>query len=96
MDTREIMIKAVHALLSSGSYDDLNEEQNSVVVEFETEIMKAKVDELRKTMPLEEIKANSEIQEIDGTNIRIRCVRYKDKIWFHHMEDGEILEIFEM
>ena len=28
MDTREIMIKAVHALLSSGSYDDLNEEQN--------------------------------------------------------------------
>ena len=40
MDTREIMIKAVHALLSSGSYDDLNEEQNSVVVEFETEIMK--------------------------------------------------------
>ena len=56
MDTREIMIKAVHALLSSGSYDDLNEEQNSVVVEFETEIMKEKVDELRKTMPPEEIK----------------------------------------
>lgn len=43
-----------------------------------------------------EIKANSEIQEIDGTNIRIRCIRYKDKIWFHHMEDGEILEIFEL
>ena len=43
-----------------------------------------------------EIKANSEIQEIDGTNIRIRCIRYKDKIWFHYMEDGEILEIFEM
>ena len=56
MDTREIMIKAVHALLSSGSYDDLNEEQNSVVVEFETEIMKVKVDELRKTIPPEEIK----------------------------------------
>ena len=47
MDTREIMIKAVHALLSSGSYDVLNEEQNSVVVEFVTDIMKAKVDELR-------------------------------------------------
>ena len=43
-----------------------------------------------------EIKANSEIQEIDGTNIRIRCIRYKGKVWFHHMEDGEILEIFEM
>ena len=56
MDTKEIMRKAVHALLSSGSYDDLNEEQNSVVIEFETEIMKAKVDELRKIMPLEEIK----------------------------------------
>ena len=56
MDTREIMIKAVHALLSSGSYDDLNEEQNSVVVEFETELYKAKVDELRKSMTPEEIK----------------------------------------
>ena len=33
-----------------------DEEQTAVVVEFETEIMKAKVDELRKTMPLEEIK----------------------------------------
>lgn len=43
-----------------------------------------------------EVKANSEILEIDGTIIRIRCIRYKGKIWFHHMEDGEILEIFEM
>ena len=43
-----------------------------------------------------EIKANSEIQEIDGTNIRIRCIRYKDKVWFHHMENGVILEIFEL
>lgn len=42
------------------------------------------------------IKANAEIQEIDGTNIRIRCIRYNDKIWFHHMEDGEIVEIFEI
>lgn len=52
----EVMKKAVHALLSSGSYDGLNEEQTAVVVEFETEIMKSRVDELRKTMPLEEIK----------------------------------------
>ena len=43
-----------------------------------------------------DIKTNSEIQEIDGTNVRIRCIRYKNKIWFHHMEDGEILEIFEI
>lgn len=34
----------------------MNEEQTAVVVEFETEIMKSRVDELRKTMPLEEIK----------------------------------------
>lgn len=52
----EVMKKAVHALLSSGSYDGLNEEQTAVVVEFETKIMKSRVDELRKTMPLEEIK----------------------------------------
>lgn len=43
-----------------------------------------------------DIKSNSEIQVVDGTNIRIRCIGYKDKIYFHHMEDGEILEIFEM
>ena len=28
MDIKEVMKKAVRALLSSGSYDDLNEEQN--------------------------------------------------------------------
>lgn len=56
MDIKEVMRKAVLALLSSGSYDDLNEEQNAVVVEFETELYKAKVDELRKSMPPEEIK----------------------------------------
>ena len=56
MDIKEVMRKAVRALLSSGSYDDLNEEQNAVVVEFETELYKAKVDELRKSMPPEEIK----------------------------------------
>jgi hypothetical protein len=65
MNTKEVMQKAVRALLSSGSYDDLNEEQNAVVVEeeqnavvveFETELYKAKVDELRKSMPPEEIK----------------------------------------
>lgn len=56
MDIKEVMRKAVRALLSSGSYDDLNEEQNAVVVKFETELYKAKVDELRKSMPPEEIK----------------------------------------
>ena len=54
MDIKEVMRKAVRALLSSGSYDDLNEEQNAVVVEFETELYKTKVDELRKSMPPED------------------------------------------
>ena len=56
MDIKEVMQKAVQALLSNGSYDDLNEEQKAVVIEFETELYKAKVDELRKSMPPEEIK----------------------------------------
>ena len=56
MDIKEVMRKAVRALLSSGSYHALNEEQNAVVVEFDTELYKAKVDELRKSMPPEEIK----------------------------------------
>jgi hypothetical protein len=55
MDIKEVMQKAVRALLSSGSYDDLNEEQNAVIVEFETELWKPKVDELRKSMSPEEI-----------------------------------------
>lgn len=56
MDIKEVMQKEVRALLSSGSYDDLNEEQNAVIVEFETELWKPKVDELRKSMSPEEIK----------------------------------------
>lgn len=56
MDIKETMQKAVHALLSTGSYDDLNEEQNAVVVEFETELWKPRVDELRKSMSPEDIK----------------------------------------
>ena len=56
MDVKEVMSKAVHALLSSGSYDDLNEEQNTLVVAFETELWKAKVDELRDKMSPEEIR----------------------------------------
>lgn len=72
MDVKEIMRKAVRALLSSGSYDDLNEEQNAVVVEFETELWKPKVDGLRKSMPPEEIKETihnwwSDYEIADGT-----------------------------
>lgn len=56
MDVKEVMQKAIHALLSNSSYDDLNEEQNALVVEFETELWKAKVDELRDKMPPEKIE----------------------------------------
>ena len=56
MDNKKIMERAVRALLSSGSYDDLNDEQMSVVVDFETELWKPKVDELRKSMSPEEMK----------------------------------------
>lgn len=72
MDIKEVMRKAVRALLSNGSYDDLSEEQNAVVVEFETELYKAKVDELRKSMSPEEIKETihdwwSDYEIADGT-----------------------------
>ena len=49
MDIKEAMQKAVRALLSSVSYDDLNEEQNAVVVEFERQLRKA-IDKKQKTI----------------------------------------------
>ena len=55
MEVKEAMQKAVRALLSNGSYHDLNEEQKAVVVEFETELWKPKVDEMRESMSLLEI-----------------------------------------
>ena len=50
----------------------MNEEQNAVVVEFETELYKEKVDELRKSMSTEEIKETihdwwSDYEIADGT-----------------------------
>lgn len=56
MKVKDVMRKSVHALLSNGSYDELNEEQEALVVEYETELYKEKVDELRKSMSQEEIK----------------------------------------
>lgn len=43
-----------------------------------------------------DIKANTEIQEIDGTMIQIRCIRFKEDVWYHHMEDDKIVEIFKI
>lgn len=56
MDNKEIMKRTVQALLSSGSYDDLNNEQMSVVVDLETELWKTEVDELLKLMSPEEVE----------------------------------------
>ena len=72
MDAKEIMRKAVHALLSNSSYDDLNKEQEAVVVEFETELWKPRIDELRKSMSPEEIEETihdwwSDYEIADGT-----------------------------
>ena len=72
MEIKEAMQKAIKAILSNNSYDELNEEQNAVVVEFETELWKPKVDELRKSMQPEEIKETihawwSDYEIADGT-----------------------------
>ena len=56
MKVKDVMRKSVHALLSGISYDELNEEQNALVVEYETELYKEKVDELRKSKTSEKIK----------------------------------------
>lgn len=76
MEVKEAMQKAVRALLSNGSYHDLNEEQKAVVVEFETELWKPKVDEMRKSMSLLEISEvinnwwlNYEIADETGINL---------------------------
>ncbi len=66
------LFRTLEILENAGSYDDLNEEQNAVVVEFETELWKPKVDELRKSMPPEEIKGIihdwwSDYEIADGT-----------------------------
>ena len=66
------LFRILEILENAGSYDDLNEEQNAVVVEFETELWKPKVDELRKSMPPEEIKETihdwwSDYEIADGT-----------------------------
>lgn len=53
---KDVVRKSMHALLNNGSYDELNDEQKALVVEYETEIYKEKVDKLRKTILPEEIE----------------------------------------
>lgn len=48
--------KTASDLLMTLSYDEMNEEQINLVVEYETERFKKRVDELRNEMPQKEIE----------------------------------------
>lgn len=52
----ELKTKLIHSLLSTLTYDDMNKEQMALVVEYETELWKPKVDELRATTNEDELK----------------------------------------
>lgn len=52
----ELKTKLIQSLLNTLTYDELNDEQNKLVVEYETELWKPKVDELRVTKNKDEIK----------------------------------------
>lgn len=41
-----------------------------------------------------EIKASMDVVDNNGNDIRTRVIRYQKEIWFIHLENGEILEIF--
>lgn len=42
------------------------------------------------------ITSDAEFETVNGDFERIRTFRYKDKAWYHHMKNGEVLEIFEL
>lgn len=52
----EIKTKLIESLLSTLTYDDMTLEQERLVTEYQTEIWKLKVDELRHTMTKEEME----------------------------------------
>lgn len=52
----ELKTKLIHSLLSTLTYDDMDKEQMALVVKYETELWKPKVDELRVTKDKDEIK----------------------------------------
>ncbi|MFR7537002.1 hypothetical protein [Monoglobus pectinilyticus] len=93
MEVKEAMQKAVRALLSNGSYHDLNEEQKAVVVEFETELWKPKVDEMRKSMSLVEI---SEVIHNLWLNYEIADETEYNLLIYMSKEKIELNKIFEM
>ena len=52
----ELKTKLIQSLLSTLSYDELNDEQMTLVVEYETELWKPHIDELRETTNEDEIR----------------------------------------
>lgn len=52
----DIKTRLIEALLQTITYDDMTKEQEELVVEYETEKWKSKVDELRAALTKEEIE----------------------------------------
>lgn len=42
------------------------------------------------------ITSDAEFHTVNGDHERIRTFRYKEGAWYHHMKNGEVLEIFEI
>lgn len=52
----EIKTKLIESLLKTITYDDMTLEQEHLVVEYETEKLKPKVDDLKRTMSKEQLE----------------------------------------
>lgn len=52
----ELKTKLIESLLSKITYDEMTEEQEKLVTEYETEKWKPKIDELKKTMTVSDIQ----------------------------------------
>ncbi|OLA94850.1 MAG: hypothetical protein BHW64_01755 [Candidatus Melainabacteria bacterium LEY3_CP_29_8] len=78
----EIKTKLIEALLETITYDDMTEKQEQLVVEYETEKLKPKVDELKKKLSKKELEETihewwSDYQIADGTeNNLIAYIQY--------------------
>ena len=78
----DIKTKLIESLLRTITYDDMNKEQMELVVEYETEKWKPKVDELKNTITKAEIEEQIhdwwlDYQFADGTEDNL--LSYIDK-----------------
>lgn len=72
----EIKTKLIESLLKTITYDDMTLEQERLVVEYETEKLKTKVDELKKKLSKKELEEIIhgwwlDYQIADGTEINL-------------------------